>query len=124
MNKNQPEHSSWISWPLNMGQFVPKRRYRIIHKSADLSMERINVTKSCGFKPLEFASYYSSEHGVIKSCKHLISIDIHVSIVPTLDGVCTHSSGEAISRPENAFIAVDLSRLTPRQARVICLMFR
>jgi len=45
-------------------------------------MERVKVTEYCGFKPLEFASYYSSDHGVIKGRKHLISIDIHVSIVP------------------------------------------
>ena len=44
-------------------------------------MERVNVTEYCGFRPFEFASYYSSDHAVIMGCKHLISIDIHVSIV-------------------------------------------
>jgi hypothetical protein len=45
-------------------------------------MESVNVTEYFGFKPLEFASYYCSVHGVIGGCKHLISIDIHVSILP------------------------------------------
>jgi len=62
-------------------------------------MERVHVTEYCSFKPLEFASYYCSDHTVIKGCKHLISIDIHVSIVlplppPPPFGFWTPSSGK------------------------------
>jgi len=61
-------------------------------------MERVHVTEYCSFKPLEFASYYSSDHAVIKDWKHLISIDIHVWIVLPLPlplfGFSTPSSGK------------------------------
>jgi hypothetical protein len=86
-------------------------------------MERVKVTEYCGFKkPLEFASYYSSDHGVIKSCKHIISIDIHVSIVPPSFPpfrILHAFKWEATDRLESVFAAVDVSRLTRYQGRIL-----
>jgi len=86
-------------------------------------MERVHVTEYCSFKPLEFASYYCSDHTVIKGCKHLISIDIHVSIVLPLHPpplrVFNAIKWETTDCLKSAFVAVDVSRLTRYQGRML-----